>query len=73
MCLILPQGCCIIEVACLAYLGFRIIHLASFQHKIEFWKDKKNIVAIVLLSVSYTNLTFSPDSYVPRESQDDTV
>lgn len=47
------------------YLGFRVIHLASFQHKTTFWKDKKNATAIGLIAVSisiviqiFLNITF---------------
>ena len=46
-----------VEIICLAYLGYRVIHVASFQHKTEFWKDKKNVMAIVLLVVSHTLLS----------------
>lgn len=47
------QGCNVIEIVCLLFLGFRTIHLASFQHKVDFWKDKKNAVAIALIVVSW--------------------
>jgi len=46
------QVCEIIEIVCLGFLIFRVIHLASFQRKVDFWKDKKNAVAIVIIIVS---------------------
>lgn len=47
---------CIIEIVALGYLGFRIIHLSSFQHQTTFWQDKKNIVAIILIVLSVLDI-----------------
>ena len=49
---LLLQICQIVELIMYCYLGFRVIHLASFQHKTHFWKDKKNGTAIALIAVS---------------------
>lgn len=48
----LSKGSVLIESFCLLYLTFRVLLMASFQERKDFWKDRKNIVAGVLIIVS---------------------
>ncbi|XP_067942025.1 two pore calcium channel protein 1-like [Watersipora subatra] len=48
--------CIIFELIAICYLGFRVLHLASFQTRKDFWGDKKNYVVIALIALSLIDI-----------------
>ncbi|KAL5008962.1 hypothetical protein ScPMuIL_014543 [Solemya velum] len=49
-------GSMIIELACLTFFSFRLIHTAHFSKKVIFWRDTKNILVVITLMLTVIDM-----------------